>query len=114
MAFTFTNPTYDEYGKFTIAATTDGSSAAGSFNLGFEPRKITVYEATPTKFDWNNQMAAATCFKFTALSTNVMTVVGSNGITVVGQADSTSARPLVTLGTGLHVNNSTYYIECDR
>ena len=114
MAFTFTNPTYDENGCFTIAATTNGSSAAGSFNLGFQPRKVTVYETTPTKFDWNNQMAAATCFKFTSLTTNIMTVVASGGITVVGQGDSTSAQPLVTLGTGLHVNNSTYYVVCER
>ena len=114
MAFTFTNPTYDENGVFTITATTNGSSAAGSFNLGFQPRWIKVYETTPSTFEWNNQMSAGTCFKFTSLTTNILTVVASNGITVVGPADSTSARAQVTFGTGLHVNNSTYYAEMGR
>lgn len=113
MAFTFTLPSYDEYGCFTIKATTDTSSAAGSFNLGFQPRKVTVYDVTsPIKTEWNNQMPAASIFKIAANGT--LSYATSNGITVVGQADSPSAQPQVTLGTGVHVNSTTYYIVCER
>lgn len=113
MAFTFTLPTYDEYGVFTLKATTNTSSAAGTFNLGFTPRRIEVFDVTsPIKFDWNNQMPAGYAFKTAADGT--LTYPTSNGITVVGQSDTPSAQPAVTLGTALHVNSTTYQIVCYR
>ena len=110
MAFTFTAGTLDAVnGIQTYSATTDASSAAGSVTLGFVPRKVEVLDITnANKYEWNDQMAAASMFK--TVTAGTFTYVSSNGITVAGPSSATASQPTVTLGTGLHTNSSTYKI----
>lgn len=114
MAFTFTAGTLDAVsGIQTYAATTDASSAAGSVTLGFVPRKVEVFDITnANKYEWNDQMAAASMFK--TVTAGTFTYASSNGITVTGPSSATAAAPTLTLGTGLHTNSSTYKIVLYR
>lgn len=114
MAFTFTVTQQDPVaGICTVAATTDTSSAAGTFNPGFEPTKIEVYDITnQITYIWVAGMADASMRKIAAAGTQ--TDPSSNGITVVGVNDASPARSAVTLGTGCHTNSSTYKIICHR
>lgn len=114
MAFTFGTPTTDEYGVTSLTATTDTSSAAGSFtSLGFVPNEVIVYNTTtPVTHRWATGMAAGTANKVVAAGTQ--TTAGSNGITVTGPNSATPTQPTVTLGTDLHVNSASYVIVCRK
>ena len=114
MAFTFTAGTTDAVsGIVTYKATTDTSSAASSVTLGFVPRKVEVLDSTnANKYEWNDQMAAASMFK--TVTAGTFTYVSSNGITVSGPNSTTAAQPTLTLGTGLHTNSSTYTLVLYR
>jgi hypothetical protein len=114
MAFTFTAGTMDPIsGLQTYGATTDASSAAGSVTLGFKPRKVEVWDITnANRYDWNDQMAAASMFKIVTAGT--FTYASSNGITVTGPDSATPTAFTLTLGTGIHTNSSTYKIVIFR
>ena len=114
MAFTFTAGTTDAVsGIVTYKATTDTSSAASSVTLGFVPRKVEVLDSTnANKYEWNDQMAAASMFK--TVTAGTFTYVSSAGITVTGPNSATAAQPTLTLGTGLHTNSSTYTLVLYR
>lgn len=114
MAFTFGTPTIDGVnGLYVGSATTNTSSAAGTFYPGFAPRRIRVIDTTNASvFEWVSGMAAASMLKTVTAGTT--TVETSNGITVLAPTDATPAQASVTLGTGLHVNSSTYRIVCER
>ena len=103
------------YGLFTTTATTDASSAAGTFSCPFKPRLITVIDQTNvTRYEFVDGMTAAYMFK--TVTAGTFTLVTTNGITIAATANATAgAGPFdVTLGTGLHVNSSTYRIICYR
>ena len=114
MAFTFVAVTNDPVtGLQTLTASTDTSSAAGSFTLGFKPRRITVYQkTTPAEYGWFEGMTAAHMKKTIAAGT--MTQETSNGITVAATTALTGGPWVVTLGTGLHTNSAAYHIVCER
>lgn len=114
MAFTFTAGTLDAVnGIQTYGATTDASSAAGSVTLGFVPRKVEVFDITnANKYEWNDQMAAASMFK--TVTAGTFTYASTNGITVASLASTPASAPVLTLGTGLHTNSSTYKIVLYR
>lgn len=110
MAFTFTAGTYDpQSGIQTYGATTDTSSAASSVTLGFKPQKVEVLDITnANKYEWNDQMAAASMFK--TVTAGTFTYASSNGITVTAPDSATATAFTLTLGTGVHTNSSTYKI----
>ena len=112
MAFTFATPTDDPVtGLYSAAATTDTSSAAGTFNCPFYPRHIVVYQqTTPAQYEWFEGMAAGYMKKVIAAGT--VTTETTNGITVAADATGTAGNGpwRVTLGTGLHTNSATFRI----
>lgn len=102
-------------GLLAISASTNTSSAAGTFYCGFKPRRIDIFDETnANQYTWCDGMAAASMFKHAAAGT--FTIATSNGITV---ADTTSATVgngpyAVTLGTGIHTNSSIYRIVAHK
>lgn len=112
MAFTFTLVENDPVnGVAHYTATTDTSSAAGSFTPGFEPKEITVSQiTTPITYYWAKGMAAGKMKKIIANGTQ--TYEASNGITVTTAGGS--ATPTVTLGTGCHTNSADFVIVARR
>ena len=114
MAFTFSGQTLSspvQGGVFTASATTDTSSAAGSIVVPFAPSVIQVFDQTnANKYEWNNQMAAASMQK--TVTAGTFTYVAAAGITVTGPTSATAVAFTVTLGTALHTNTSTYRIVC--
>lgn len=113
MAFTFGTPVTDEYGVTSLTATTDTSSAAGSFTLGFVPNEVIVYNTTtPVTHRWTYPMTAGTANKVVAAGTQ--TTAGSNGVTVTGPNSTPPVQPTVLLGTDLHVNSASYVIVCRK
>jgi hypothetical protein len=113
MAFTFASVSDDPItGIQTFSATTNTSSAAGTFYPGFSPRYILVYqETTPAQYEWFEGMTAA--YKKTVAAGTVTTET-TNGITVKATTSATSGNgPYeVTLGTGIHTNSATFRITC--
>ena len=100
-------------GILTLSATTDASSAAGTFSCPFRPRLITVFDQTNTnRYEWVDGMTAAYVFK--TITAGTFTVVTSAGITIVPTTNATAGSgPYdVTLGTGLHTNSSTFRVVC--
>lgn len=114
MAFTISAGAIDPTtGEAFYTATTDTSSAAGSFNPGFMPSEIVVINTTtPVTHRWFTGMAAGTANKVVAAGTQ--TTVASNGITVTGPTSAAPVLPTVTLGTDLHVNSASYVILIRR
>jgi len=114
MAFTFASVSDDPItGIQTFSATTDTSSAAGTFYTGFSPRYILVYqETTPAQYEWFEGMTAAYMKKIVAAGT--VTTDTTNGITVKATVSATSGQGpyQVTLGTGCHTNSATFRITC--
>lgn len=113
MAFTFTGQTqsFPVAGAYTLSATTDTSSAAGSVTLPFSPSAVQIFDQTnANKYEWNNQMPAASMQK--TVTAGTFTYVSANGVTVTGPASSPAAAFTLTLGTGIHTNSSTYRIVC--
>ena len=126
MAFTFSTPaasvgtagaayTQDDpvTGLFTLSATTDTSSAAGTFNCPFYPRYIKVYQqTTPAEYEWFAGMTDAYMKKTVAAGT--VTTETANGITVALDSTGTVGNGpwRVTLGTGVHTNSATFRISC--
>ena len=126
MAFTFSTPstavgtngaqyTQDDpiTGIYTLSATTDTSSAAGTFYCPFTPRYIKVFQqTTPAVYEWYTGMSAAYMEQTVAAGT--ITTVTSAGITVAATTDPTlgNGPVAVTLGTGCHTNSSTFRIVC--
>jgi hypothetical protein len=100
-------------GVYTLSATTDTSSAAGTFYCPFTPRYIVVYQqTTPAVYEWFTGMTAAYMKKTVAAGT--VTTETSNGITVANTTDATAGNgPVaVILGTGCHTNSATFRITC--
>lgn len=114
MAFTFGTPTIDVVnGLFVGSATTDTSSAAGTFYPGYAPRRIKIIDTTNANvYEWVSGMGNGYMLKTVTAGTT--TVVSSNGISVFGPTDTTPGQFAVTLGTGCHTNSSTYRIVCER
>jgi hypothetical protein len=112
MAFTFSNAQADPVtGFYTCTATTDATSAAGTFYPGFKPRYVRVLQVTtPAIYEFVDGMAAGTMIQQIAAGTT--SLVGTNGITVVGGDSATPAQAAVTLGTGCHTNSATFRIVC--
>jgi len=114
MAFTFATVSDDPVtGIATYSATTDTSSAAGTFYVGFKPRYILVFqETTPAKYEFFEGMTAAYMAKTVAAGT--MSTVTTDGITVATTASATIGNGpySVTLGTGCHTNSATFRITC--
>lgn len=112
MAFTFTQTADDPVsGLLTYTATTNTASAAGTFYVGFKPRKIEIFQATtPAYYEYCEDMTAAYMMKVTAAGT--MTTETANGITVAATTSATVGNGpyAVTFGTGLHTNSATFYI----
>ena len=100
-------------GIATLSATTDSSSAAGTFYVGFSPRYILVYQqTTPAQYEWHFGMTAAYMKKTVAAGT--VTTDTTNGITVAATTSATAGQGpfAVTLGTGCHTNSATFRIVC--
>jgi len=116
MAFTFTTVTNDPVtGLQTLTASTNTSSAAGTFYVGFKPRYILVYqETTPAQYEWFEGTAAANMKKTIAAGT--VSQETSNGITVAATTSVTAGQGpwAVTLGTGCHTNSAAFRILCFR
>lgn len=112
MAFTFTGQTQSYVnGAFTVSATTDASSAAGSVVVPFSPSKVEILDSTnANKYEWNNQMPAASIFK--TVTAGTFTYATANGVTVTGPTSSPASAFTLTLGTAIHTNSSTYRIVC--
>ena len=114
MAFTFTVLNDDPVtGLYTLSATTDTSSAAGTFYIGFNPRYIQVFQqTTPAQYEYYDGLTAAYMKKTVAAGT--VTTETANGITVAATTSATSGNGpyAVTLGTGCHTNSATFRILC--
>lgn len=121
MAFTFSTATVAAAtgyriedpvtGLETLSATTDTSSAAGTFYCGFKPRVIEVYDQTNANiYQWLDGMPDAYMFK--SLAAGSITTALTNGITVAATTSATAGNGpfAITLGTGIHTNSSTYRI----
>lgn len=83
-----------------------GSAAAQSFTLGFDPTyvKITDNAAPATTHEWFGTMPAASVL--TTITTGVSSYSATNGVTV--------SAGVLTLGTGIIVASTTYYIRATR
>jgi len=114
MAFTFATVSDDPVtGIATYSATTNTSSAAGTFYVGFKPRYILVFqETTPAQYEYFEGMTAAYMKKTIAAGT--VSTETSNGITVAATTSATTGNGpyAVTLGTGCHTNSATFRITC--
>jgi len=117
MAFTFTNVSDDPItGKQVFSAVTDTTSEASTFYPAFIPRYIRVYDETNAiQFEWFTGQAADS-MKMTIATGGAISQEVANGITCKA---TTSATPgngpaMVTLGTTIHTNSSTYRISCRK
>ena len=120
MAFTFSTATVavgtlgytvEDRGMLTLSASTNTSSAAGTFYCGFKPRLIDIYDETnANQYTWVDGMPAASMFKHAAAGT--FTLASTNGVTVAATTSATAGNgPFsITLGTGVHTNSSLYRI----
>lgn len=113
MAWTFTAGTNDPVsGVFTYSATTDATSAAGTVNPGFVPRKVEVLDITnANKYEWNDQMADASLVK--TVTAGTFTYATANGFTPVRPTGGSNVAG-ITFGTAVHTNSSTYKIVLYR
>ncbi len=96
-------------GLLTLSASTNTSSAAGTFYCGFKPRVIEIFDETnANEYKWIDGMPAASMFKHAAAGT--FTIATSNGITVAATTSATVGNGpyAITVGTGVHTNSSLY------
>jgi hypothetical protein len=100
-------------GLLSLSATTDASSAAGTFYIGFKPRYIQVFQqTTPASYEYYDGMTAAYMKK--TIANGTMTTETTNGITVAATTSATAGNGpyAITLGTGVHTNSATFRILC--
>jgi hypothetical protein len=103
MAFTFTLvKRVPSIGLTIYNVTTDTNSAASTLNPGFTPLRAVLFDETnAAEYSWNAAMPDASYQKVTTTTQSFET---TNGFTPI----ETTAQQGITLGTGLHINSSTF------
>jgi hypothetical protein len=88
-----------------------GTGAAITLTIGFAPSMIQIFDtSTPNLAVWSRSMAAATYLNVGASSTQSVTLVSSNGVTVLDGSAGTGYG--VTIGTSASINTTSHTYDC--